>query len=170
MHPYEIICDGSDCNESNDEEPIEPAKKKQKYAIPISKATCEKVDALVGTVLDQGPHEISVNPPLEPGTEEEEDMISRAKACAKLGHLTLYKFQHDAILALLRGIYVILISPTGSGKSAVMYIALEALREKVEFPDGYGVCLQPLNSILREKTSDSNLVKSTYVNYYDWTD
>ena len=56
-----------------------------------------------------------------------------------------------------------LVAPTGSGKSAVMYIALEVLRELSGIHDGYGVCLQPLNSILREKSSDSSLIKSVFI-------
>ena len=62
----------------------------------------------------------------------------------------LQDFQKLAIHALGRGHNVILMSPTGSGKMVVVYLAILVL-QKVNSQPGVGVGTQPLNSIMQEK-------------------
>ena len=166
MSPFEVIADESELsNEDNEEEAEETKKvsKRRKYNIPISKETVKHIDKLVGTTLIHTAHEAKIDPVLTPATREENEVIERAKVKAKLGHLTLDSFQKESVLSLIRGINTMLVVPTGSGKTAVMQIALEALREMKAIEDGVGVCLQPLNSILREKSSDHSHVKSVFI-------
>ena len=62
----------------------------------------------------------------------------------------LQDFQKLAVHVLGSGENCILISPTGSGKMLVVYIAILVL-QKVYNMDGVGIGTQPLNSIMREK-------------------
>ena len=50
---------------------------------------------------------------------------------------------------------VILVSPTGSGKMVVVYLAILVLRKVYEIQDGVGVGCQPLSSIMNEKLGTS---------------
>ena len=59
----------------------------------------------------------------------------------------LQDFQKLSIHALGRGYNVILISPTGSGKMVVVYLAILVL-QKVNSQTGVGVGTQPLNLAL----------------------
>ena len=166
MSPFEVIEEEIELsNEDSEEEEEETARasKRRKYNIPISKEIVQNIDDLVSTTVNHKPHEANINPLLEPETIEEKEILKRAKVNAKLDYLALDSFQNHAILSLIRGINTVLVVPTGSGKTAVMQVALEALREIKEIPDGIGVCLQPLNSILREKSSDSSHVKSVFI-------
>lgn len=166
MSHFEVIAVESELsNEDTEDEAEETTKvsKRRKYNIPISKETITHVDKLVGTTLNHTAHEAKIDPVLTPATREENEVIERAQVKAKLGHLTLDSFQKKSVLSLIRGINTLLVVPTGSGKTAVMQIALEALREMKAIEDGVGVCLQPLNSILREKSSDHSHVKSVFI-------
>ena len=62
----------------------------------------------------------------------------------------LDQFQVQSLVALYNSKNVILNSSFGSGKLDVNYLGLEVLRVKYGFPDGVGLCLQPLNNILRD--------------------
>ena len=69
----------------------------------------------------------------------------------------LADFQTLAIHALGSMRNVILISPTGSGKMLVAYLAILVLQKKLGIPSGVGIGTQPLSSIMNEK------VKNTYL-------
>ena len=69
----------------------------------------------------------------------------------------LAEFQKLAIHALGSMKNVILISPTGSGKMLVAYLAILVLQKKLGIPSGVGVGTQPLSAIMNEK------VKNTYI-------
>ena len=69
-----------------------------------------------------------------------------------------------ATLGLIRDKNVILNTPTGSGKSLVFDIGVYILRKLKNIPKGIGICLEPLNNILSEKTSDKkSLASSAYL-------
>ena len=58
--------------------------------------------------------------------------------------------KEQSLVALQHGDNVVLVSPCGSGKLLVFYMAVKLLRLKFNLPNGIGVCLQPLNNILWE--------------------
>ena len=62
----------------------------------------------------------------------------------------LQDFQKISIHLLASGHNVVLMSPTGSGKMVVVYLAILVL-EKANAQSGVGVGTQPLNSIMQEK-------------------
>ena len=72
----------------------------------------------------------------------------------------LDNFQVQAVGALLMGKNVILLAPTGSGKYSVFYLGVHVMRKKYSMPNGVGICLQPLNTILSEKTNSDLLIKT----------
>ena len=75
----------------------------------------------------------------------------------------LDKFQVQAILGLYHGKNVILVSPCGSGKLLVYYLAVHLLRKKFNLPNGVGFCLQPLNYILYEKTNGNPPMNTAFL-------
>ena len=99
--------------------------------------------------------------------EEEEDQISLVKYSYLLNDevatileevleenplpFELADFQRLAIHALGSLRNVILISPTGSGKMMVVYLAILVLQKKFGIHSGVGVGTQPLSSIMKEK-------------------
>ena len=72
-------------------------------------------------------------------------------------------FQLQALQALLKGDNVIVLAPCGSGKLLIFYMGVYILRKKLGMPNGVGVCLQPLNSILVEKTNTDPLLKTAFL-------
>ena len=96
-YPYEVT-PSSDSDSSN---PDENPKKKRKYCIPITQSICDKIDNIVGTKLGAIPCELSVDPSLEPGTEEELRLIEQAKIRINLENLKLDDFQLAGILSLI---------------------------------------------------------------------
>ena len=60
---------------------------------------------------------------------------------------------------------MILLTPCGSGKSLIFQMGVLILRKIKKIDNGIGICLEPLNNILSEKTSsktNSNF-KSAYL-------
>ena len=64
---------------------------------------------------------------------------------------------------LICGQNVILNTPTGSGKSTVFELSVYILRKLKNIPDGVGICLEPLNNILSEKTNVESKFQSAYL-------
>ena len=64
----------------------------------------------------------------------------------------LDKFQVQALVALQNNRNVVLLAPCGSGKLLVFYMGVKIMRKKFNLPKGLGLCLQPLNNILRRQT------------------
>ena len=111
-------------------------------------------------VSSQG--ELTISPQLSSMTKEEETLISEAKT--ELGvNFDLEHFQLQALLGLIRSSNVVLVVPCGAGKSIVFQLAVLILRKVKNIQDGVGVCLEPLNNILSEKTLDSFSKKSAYL-------
>ena len=72
-------------------------------------------------------------------------------------------FQVQSIVGLLNGRNVVLVAPCGSGKLLVFQVAVHLLRKKHNMCSGVGVCLQPLNSILFEKTNSNPPIKTAFL-------
>ena len=59
---------------------------------------------------------------------------------------------------------VILLTPCGSGKSLIFKMGVCILKKIKKVDNGIGICLEPLNNILSEKTSNKNCsFKSAYL-------
>ena len=67
------------------------------------------------------------------------------------------------MVALINNRNVVLISPCGSGKLLVFHMGVHILRKRLEIPNGVGICLQPLNNILFEKTNNNPPVKTAFL-------
>ena len=105
---------------------------------------------------------MSVLPSLHTLSTFEEQCILKAKTDLSIHH-DIDKFQVQALVSLLRGENVVLISPCGSGKLLVFHMSVYLLREWMNIPNGVGLCLQPLINILTEKTNSNPLVKTAYL-------
>ena len=88
----EDTSDKSEMDSDQEDMDKEEILQKQKYTIPISEATCRKMDQLVGTYINIEPQEVKVDPSLIPITKEEEALIEWGKIKTQLGYLTLEKF------------------------------------------------------------------------------
>ena len=92
----------------------------------------------------------------------EEQLISKTKI--ELGiSFDLDKFQVQALIALQNNRNVVLLAPCGSGKLLVYYMAVHIMRKKFNLPTGLGICLQPLNNILTEKTNSDPPIPTAYL-------
>ena len=147
------------CSESSDEESDsgqseneEGAKKKVKksYQIPISQRRADELYDIAGTEEIEVKGELVILPAPSVLTSEDEGLIMEAKRELGILH-DLDDFQIQSVLSLINDTNVVLVSPCGSGKMLVFYLALHCLRKKKCNPRGIGVCLEPLNNILCEK-------------------
>ena len=109
--------------------------------------------------------------------EEEDDQISLAKYNHLLNDkvatilqqvlvenplpFELQDFQKLALHAIGNFQNVILISPTGSGKMLVAYLAILVLQKVMDVPCGVGIGTQPLSSIMEEKLKTSYITTGT---------
>ena len=77
--------------------------------------------------------------------------------------LWAWQISSTGYINLYHGKNVILVSPCGSGKLLVYYLDVHLLRKKFNLPNGVGICLQPLNNILYEKTNGNPPMNTTFV-------
>ena len=103
------------------EEPVEKKRRIGKYEIPIDVETAKANYAECGDEIDE-----DTNPMIITGAKYKKecffDLIEEVKHDFGIDFL-LQPFQVEAICALLSGKHVILVSPCGSGKLLVYYIA-----------------------------------------------
>ena len=95
-------------------------------------------------------------------TTSEEEMVLKAKEDLLI-KFDLDSFQVQAAVALLNSRNVILTAPCGAGKHLVFYLGVHLMRQKLNVPKGVGICLQPLNNILIEKTNSNPPIKTAYL-------
>ena len=105
---------------------------------------------------------MSVHPSPHMLTTREEQLIYEAKEKLSIPH-DLDSFQDQALVALLNRRNVILISPCGSGKLLVFHLGVYLMRQSLSLPNGVGICLEPLNNILCEKTNNNPPLKTAYL-------
>ena len=117
------------------------------YQIPISQETADSLYAEAGTPVLEATSDIIVTPSIRHMTTIEESLILKAKHGLNIEH-DLDHFQVQSLLALQNGDNVLCVAPCGSGKMLVFYI-----RKNMGIKNGIGVCMQPLNNILNEKTN-----------------
>ena len=68
---------------------------------------------------------------------------------------TLSDFQMISLHILGSGRNLMLLSPTGSGKTIVIYLGILLLRKLFKIPEGVAIITEPLNMIMSEKLSSS---------------
>ena len=132
------------------------------YKIPISENTANFIYAEAGTEETEVKNGTVVLPSPHMLTTSEEELI-RQTAREMSVPFVLDHFQVQALVALLNNRNVVLISPCGSGKLLVFQMGIELLRKKFNLPNGVGICLQPLNNILFEKTNNNPPIKTAYL-------
>ena len=103
---------------------------------------------MAGHQEDEVNNDITIIPSPSALTTAEENLILRVKDELKVS-FELDKFQVAALFALQQGRNVVLVAPCGSGKMIVFHLGVEIMRVKLDKPKGVGICLQPLNNILR---------------------
>ena len=64
---------------------------------------------------------------------------------------------------LILGKNVISVAPCGAGKSLIFQMGVFILKKVKDIPNGIGLCLEPLNNILSEKTSLGHSNQSAYI-------
>ena len=152
--------DESDDNEGDIEDMVSPAHKG--YQIPISEQRADMLYDMAGTEETEQNNEMIIHPGPHILISSEEMLIRDAKLELSID-FELDNFQVQAIVGLLNGKNVILMAPCGSGKMLVYYMAVHLLRKKYNLPNGVGICLQPLNNILSEKTNNNPPIKTAFL-------
>ena len=130
--------------------------------LPISEITADYLYNAAGSEEIEVNNSVTINPFPLVLTPAEEQSINNAKKDLGIKH-ELDQFQIQSVVALMRNRNVVLISPCGSGKLLVFHLAVHILRKKLEMPSGVGLCLQPLNNILSEKTNNNPPIKTAYL-------
>ena len=58
---------------------------------------------------------------------------------------------------------VVVLTPCGSGKSVIFQLGILILRKVKAVANGIGICLEPLNNILSEKTNSTDNTMAAYL-------
>ena len=158
----ERLCELSDSGQSSRRSLDEEIESSKGYEIPITQKTADFLYSEAGTPLKEGMSEITVTPSPYKMTTVDEKIIMEAKTALQIGH-DLDHFQVQSLLALIHGDNVVCIAPCGSGKLLVFYLGVYIMREKFGLEAGIGLCLQPLNNILNEKTNCNPPIKTAFL-------
>ena len=126
--------------------------------LPIAQEIANHLYEQAGISEEEVNNEVVVSPSPHILTTSDEQIIKEAKDALGI-KFDLDYFQLQALQALLNGDNVIVLAPCGSGKLQIFYMGVYILRKKLGMPSGVGVCLQPLNSILVEKTNTDPFLK-----------
>ena len=163
------LCDGSDFSGSDTEEvptdhPLDSDidKLSNCFKIGISESDANKLYQEAGVEEDEVNNETVINPSPQALSTFEEQYIFDTKKELCINH-DLDRFQVAALVALMNNRNVVLIAPCGSGKLLVFHMGVHILRKKLQIPNGVGICLQPLNNILFEKTNNNPPVKTAFL-------
>ena len=130
--------------------------------LPLSQEIANHLYEQAGISEEEVNNEVVVSPSPHILTTSDEQIIKEAKDALGI-KFDLDYFQLQALQALLNGDNVIVLAPCGSGKLQIFYMGVYILRKKLGMPNGVGVCLQPLNSILVEKTNTDPVLKTAFL-------
>ena len=149
------IDEGYDLSDDDDESldthiiDKETSNVKKGFQLSFSQSAACTLYNTAGTEETEVNSDMTVFPSPHALSTEEEQLIFKVKEDLGVKH-DLDSFQVQSLVALQHGENVVLVSPCGSGKLLVFYMAVKLLRLKFNLPNGIGVCLQPLNNILWE--------------------
>ena len=127
---------------------------KKGHSLKVSETTSKMLYDAAGCEEIEMNNTINIQPSPEILTTSDELLILKGKKDLSI-NFDLDNFQVQALVSLLHGKNVVLIAPCGSGKLLVFHLAVFILRQKFNLPNGVGLCLQPLNNILTEKTNSN---------------
>ena len=170
---HEEICfqeDGIDNDDDDESEHFSDSENlndqitniKKGFQIELKESTASRLYEIAGTEETEVNNEMTVIPkPHILSTLEEQIKIETQ---IELGiSYELDKFQVQALVALQNNRNVVLLAPCGSGKLLVFYMGVKIMRTKFNLPNGLGLCLQPLNNILTEKTNSDPPIPTAYL-------
>ena len=132
------------------------------YSIPISEDTANDLYGFAGSEEKEENNNLTVLPSPHILSTYEEQLVSSTKKDLNIT-FDIDNFQLQAIMALRNGRNTVLLAPCGAGKLIVFYMAVHILRIEKKMPNGVGLCLQPLNNILCEKTNSDPPIKTAYL-------
>ena len=143
--------------EEETQESANPTQKGKKYEYPIKKQTAEKIYDRTGeiTVIDSDEIPVILK-------DSEKVLIDECLSDLKID-LKLNNMQLKALVAVINGEDLILISPCGTGKMLVYFLATALLRKIKKKPDGISWILQPLNSICEDKRNNNSVLPMVFV-------
>ena len=154
--------DEDDCDEINSHEldiQIESANNNEGM---ISEKRSDMLYDVAGTEEAEVNNTMTVIPSPHMLTTSEEEMILKAKDDLSIP-FDLDSFQVQAVVALMNNRNVILTAPCGTGKLLVFHLGVHLMRQIFNLPKGVGICLEPLNNILVEKTNNNPPIKTAYL-------
>ena len=175
---YSILADEIDVDENNDSDDFDSedsdvslkvdmdmergADDPNAYKIEISQDLSDYLYGCAGTTMNESENEVSVMPSMRVISTSDEQLILEAKTSLGI-KFEIDKFQVQALLSLFNGENVVVISPCGSGKMLIFYMGVYIMRKKYNLPNGIGICLEPLNNILSEKTNNHPPLKTAFL-------
>ena len=130
--------------------------------LPILEETANMLYNEAGAKENEVNNTMNVHPSPHVLKTWEEQLIMKAKTDLGISH-DLDNFQVQSLASLLNNKNVIFIAPCGSGKMLVFHLAVYVLRVNLKKPKGIGLCLQPLNNILCEKTNNNPPIKTAFL-------
>ena len=148
--------------EDSSEEESDSCESSTGFDYPISKSNADKIYDAVGKTENERTNNAIVVPSPHILRTSDEKVIHEAKTDLNI-NFDLDYFQIQALLAIMNGHNAIVISPCGSGKLLIFYMGLYILGKRMGVKKGVGICLQPLNSILKEKTNSNPLLKTAFL-------
>ena len=135
---------------------------KKGFNVDISETVADELYAEAGKEEPEVNNTMTVLPKPHIMQTSEELLILRAKTDLRI-NFVLDQFQIQSLLALMNNRNAVVVAPCGSGKLLVYYMAVYILRVTLNIPNGVGLCLQPLNNILCEKTNSDPPLKTAYL-------
>ena len=160
-------CESDDTDSASDSESIndlngQMSSVKEGFQISISESTAKRLYDIAGLEEIEIDNAMNILPKPHIITTSEENLIFEAKKDLGI-NFDLDKFQVQALVALQNHRNVVLLTPCGSGKMLVFYMGVHLMRKIYGIPNGLGICLQPLNMILSEKTNTNPPIKTAYL-------
>ena len=154
--------DDDDYDEDSEVHELDTQIEKSAFKDIISEEMADKLYDTAGHEESEENNAMRVYPSPHMLTTNEEQMIYQAKVDLSIPH-DLDCFQVQALVALLNRKNVILTAPCGSGKLLVFQLGVYLMRQKLNLANGVGICLEPLNNILCEKTNNNPPLKTAYL-------
>ena len=155
-------CDKSEESDSSSDSSFSGDSLQTSTNLPLSQEIANHLYEQAGISEEEVNNEVVVSPSPHILTTSDEQLIKEAKDALGI-KFDLDYFQLQALQALLNGDNVIVLAPCGSGKLLIFYMGVYIPRKKLGMPNGVGVCLQPLNSILVEKTNTNPVLKTAFL-------